>query len=91
MDGTTVAGNEIQVSQMRPMTETALVLRMYGPPEKLNNKDISVTFRDMGLIRSIRPILKKKKTMCGYFSVNFIGRNRRKSSYSVKKILALRP
>lgn len=63
MDGTSIAGHEIKVSLMRPMTETVLVVRMYGHPDKLTDKEIKAAFGDVGLIRSIKPMLRKKKTM----------------------------
>ncbi|XP_013187938.2 uncharacterized protein LOC106132912 [Amyelois transitella] len=59
-DGAVIAGNSIQVKRPLPPTETTVVVRSYAP---LSDQSVCSTFSAHGRIRSIRRLVKGKKSM----------------------------
>ncbi|CAB3259323.1 unnamed protein product [Arctia plantaginis] len=68
-NNTTFEGSRIRVKRLLPATVTTLVVRSYG---ELNDQNISSTYQGFGKIRSIRHLVKGKKTMATTF-VEFDG------------------
>ncbi|KAJ0180862.1 hypothetical protein K1T71_002947 [Dendrolimus kikuchii] len=68
-DGTMFEGSRIRIKRPLPPTDTTLVIRSYG---ELNEQSVASLFTGAGKIRSIRHLVKGKKSMSTVF-VEFDG------------------
>ncbi|XP_063829881.1 high mobility group nucleosome-binding domain-containing protein 5-like [Ostrinia nubilalis] len=68
-DNGVVCGGRVRVRLARPATETTLVVRSYGP---LSDQSVSSAFAAAGRVRSIRHLVKGKKSIAAAF-VEFDG------------------